>query len=95
MLATRVSQIQVRPLQAVKRTRSLCVRAHKKEEVNAMEKMGVATLLALVLMTGDLVMPQDADAARSGGRAGGSSFAARRAAPRAVPSRRWVEIGGP
>lgn len=55
-----------------------------------MKKMAVpvaATVAASMLLGAQMVVPQEAMAARSGGRAGASSFSARRAAPsRAAPA---------
>ncbi|KAF6256836.1 hypothetical protein COO60DRAFT_1461494 [Scenedesmus sp. NREL 46B-D3] len=55
-----------------------------------MKKMAVpvaATVAASLLLGAQMVAPEDAMAARSGGRAGASSFSARRAAPSRAATR--------
>lgn len=64
----------------------LVVRCSKQQEekaVNGGHALVAATLTAGILMGAQLAAPQEALAARSGGRAGASSFSARRAAPAA------------
>ena len=52
-----------------------------KEEVDRVKQAAVAGLVATALLTGAMATPEEALAARSGGRASSSGFSARRAAP--------------
>lgn len=69
---------------ACSRAARLVVRCNQQQEektVNGGHALVAATLTAGMLMGAQLAVPQEALAARSGGRAGASSFSARRAAP--------------
>lgn len=69
---------------AYNRAPRLVVRASKQQEektVNAGHAVVAATIAAGVLIGSQMVVPPEALAARSGGRAGASRFSASRAAP--------------
>jgi uncharacterized membrane protein len=73
-----------------------CASSNKGEEQTVVRKMAVpvaATVAASLLLGAQMVAPEEAMAARSGGRAGASSFSARRAAPsRAAATRAGPQV---
>lgn len=78
--------LRARPAVATRPTRQamVCKASYDAEKTIATLAVPVATVVAAGMLV-SAVVPEQALAARSGGRAGGSNFAARRAAPRAQP----------
>lgn len=70
--------------------RALVVRASAAQEpkpVDRLKQAALAGVVATSLLLGSAVAPEEAFAARSGGRVSSSGFSARRSAPRAAPAR--------
>lgn len=82
-------QGQIRGLSAPRVSRAkpvvVCKAAQQNEQDSKLKQAALAGLVASALLLGSAVVPDEALAARSGGRVGSSSFSSRRAAPRAAP----------
>jgi len=80
---------QIRPsLQRTAARRAVRVVAQatpEQQQGDKIKQVAVAGLVASALLLGSAVAPEEALAARSGGRVSSSGFSSRRSAPRAAP----------
>lgn len=80
------SKVQIRGPAAPQRARvARVVCQATPEHDNKLKHAALAGVVASALLLGSAVMPDEALAARSGGRVSSSSFSSRKAAPRAAP----------